>query len=76
MDGLSGLQVLSELKWMKLPWPVIVMSGEAGGELVTRALASGAHAVLAKPFDEPLLERTLAKAFLALAPTAAARQLE
>lgn len=66
MDGLSGLQVLVELKWMNLAWPVIVVSGELTNPVVAMAKAEGALALVAKPFDDLQLQRTLAEAFLTL----------
>lgn len=66
MDGLSGLQVLHELKWMSVTWPVIVISGHFGSTLGAVAMAAGARAVLAKPFDDLELEGILAAAFQSL----------
>lgn len=66
MGGLSGLQVLRELRWMNLAWPVIVMSGELSNPLAAAAKAAGAHALLAKPFEESDLHQTLANAFHAI----------
>jgi diguanylate cyclase (GGDEF)-like protein/PAS domain S-box-containing protein len=62
MGGLSGLQVLRELKWMSLAWPVVAVSGKLDSSLAGTAKAAGAFALVAKPFDESELLRTIADA--------------
>jgi diguanylate cyclase (GGDEF)-like protein len=71
MGGLNGLQVLRELRWMKLSWPVIVISGEPSDSLAQSARAAGALALLGKPYDEFRLPTLLAGAFLELDEAAA-----
>lgn len=68
MAGLSGFQVLSELKWMNLAWPVIVITGDLSSSLGADAMAAGAHALVAKPFDEVELQGILARALQDSAP--------
>lgn len=65
MTGLSGLQVLSELQWSGLNWPVIGMSGE-GGRAAENALTLGACAFLAKPFLEEEVVAALERGFARL----------
>ena len=66
MNGLTGLQVLSELKWAELDWPVVVMSGEIGSSAATAAMELGAFAFLSKPFDEERTSEVLNSAFASL----------
>ncbi|HYI38906.1 MAG TPA: EAL domain-containing protein [Allosphingosinicella sp.] len=68
MAGLSGFQVLRELKWMNLAWPVIVITGDLSGSTGASAMAAGAYALVAKPFDEVELQGILARALQALIP--------
>jgi two-component system response regulator FixJ len=66
MVGLSGLQVLRELMWMNLVWPVIIISGDLSSPLAAGAMATGAYALMGKPFEENDLQQILASAFEAL----------
>jgi CheY-like chemotaxis protein len=56
MPGLSGPQVLEALRGSGSKIPVIAMSGLVAGP------TEGFYAFLGKPFDHPLLLRTLASA--------------
>jgi CheY-like chemotaxis protein len=62
MPMLSGLALVKALHSVRAGLPVIVMSGYLGDELVTRALAAGAMAVLGKPLAEADLTAALAQA--------------
>lgn len=65
MSGLTGLQVLSELRWSGIGWPAIAMSGE-GGASVEDALALGASAFLTKPFREEEVVEAFKRGFAML----------
>ncbi len=67
MNGLTGLQVLTELNWAGLGWPAIVMTGELGPEAAECALGQGAFGFLAKPFEQDQVQRLFEDAFLKLA---------
>jgi CheY-like chemotaxis protein len=55
--------------------PIIVMSGYLGDDLINRALAAGATAVLGKPLAEADLTEALAQALgRSVAPRAARRR--
>lgn len=68
MPGMSGLQVLAELRSRvdTVDLPVIVLTGRSDAEAAVQALAAGADDHVAKPFDFDVLharlERTLARA--------------
>jgi len=68
MPGMSGLQVLAELRSRPdtVDLPVIVLTGRSDAEAAVQALAAGADDHVAKPFDFDVLhariERTLARA--------------
>ncbi len=59
MPGLSGIDVLQELRKFNPKIPIILMSGHAIGEEVQEALDLGASAFLSKPFTPAEFERTL-----------------
>jgi FixJ family two-component response regulator len=62
MPGIGGLGLQSELRERGVGWPVIVITGYADPATESRALAAGAHAFLAKPFDDALLIDVVAHA--------------
>lgn len=66
MDGLTGLQVLTELNFARMLWPVIVMSGEIGSEAAETAMGRGAFGFLAKPFEQSKVLSLFEQAFVAL----------
>lgn len=51
MPEMDGLQLLAEVRRRRLPFDRIAMSAHLDRDLGARALAAGAAAVLAKPFD-------------------------
>jgi two-component system, LuxR family, response regulator FixJ len=61
MPGLTGLEVLSELRWMEIEWPVIMMTGH--GNVAVKAMGHGAFDCLEKPFEEDMLMQILDRAF-------------
>jgi two-component system response regulator FixJ len=70
MGGLNGLQVLSELRWMELEWPVVVMTGHGDVSVGAKAIALGAIDFLEKPFGEEVLIEVLGRAFALLGASA------
>jgi PAS domain S-box-containing protein len=75
MPTLSGLAMVKALRGVRAGVPIIVMSGYLGDDLVTRALAAGATAVLGKPLNEAELTAALAQALgRSAAPRAARRR--
>jgi len=52
MEGMSGLDVQSQLRDLSPTTRVIIMSGRETPAMRTQALANGAVAFLAKPFDD------------------------
>jgi two-component system, NtrC family, response regulator HydG len=73
MPGLNGVESFLEIKKDK-PWArVIMMSGFADDELISKALDNGALGLLRKPFDvEELLAKLTEAARLCAPPLAAA----
>jgi two-component system response regulator FixJ len=67
MGGLNGLQVLSELCWLELKWPVVLMTGHGDVSVGVKAMALGAIDFLEKPFSEEIMVEVLDRAFLKLA---------
>ena len=61
MPGLSGLEVLAHVKQRHAQVPVILMSAFATDSLRESARASGAAAVLAKPFTTLELRELVAR---------------
>ena len=68
MPGLTGISLARAIRAMRADIPIILVSGYLGGDLVARAHAAGAAAVLAKPLVPDELAVALAGA---LAPLAA-----
>jgi two-component system response regulator FixJ len=61
MPGLTGFDVLSELRWMEVEWPVVMMTGHAN--VAMKAMSHGAFEFLEKPFEEEMLIQILDQAF-------------
>ena len=58
MPGLTGLELATELKHRRIPWPVLIMYGHSDEELVAEAMRRGCLGYLEKPFEpEQLLRR-------------------
>lgn len=55
MSGLTGFDVVKQVGGMQKPVPIIVLSGETRPEIAEKALAAGAKAFIAKPFDAEAL---------------------
>lgn len=62
MPGLSGLQVLEQLRSCRPPLPAIVITGHDEPENQVRCLALGAFAYIRKPLDDELLLQTIERA--------------
>src|SRR6516162_3267937 len=61
MPGMSGLELLAELRRTRPELPVVLVSGYGGPDLNASATAAGAHAVLAKPLGAADLAQCLAQ---------------
>ena len=62
MPGISGIQLLKQLKGMASPIPVIVITGHGDVPLAVEAMKYGAADFLEKPFDDELLLATVRSA--------------
>ncbi len=61
MEGMSGLELLAELR-MCDPWmTIIMMTGYASIEMAVEAIKTGAYDFISKPFDNDTLIRTVLK---------------
>ncbi len=59
MPGLSGLDVLRQLRTLGLRIPVIIISGNARSDLLDLCLQAGAAAYLPKPIERAKLDTTI-----------------
>lgn len=55
MPGLTGLELVAELKNLGIAYPVIVLTGHADVAMAVEAMKAGVVDFLEKPFDEPAL---------------------
>lgn len=62
MPGLSGLELMQQLRRQGCPTPVILMTARTEPGIRERALAEGAVCVLAKPFEAQQLIHCLERA--------------
>jgi two-component system response regulator FixJ len=63
MPGLTGLEVLRELRWMEIEWPVVMMTGHGNVGVAMTAMGQGSFDFLEKPFEEEILMQILDRAF-------------
>ena len=68
MPGMSGLELLAELRRMRPELPAVLVSGYGGPDLNAAAAAAGADAVLMKPLGAADLAHSLAKVLGARGP--------
>jgi two-component system response regulator FixJ len=59
MPGMSGLDVLEEVRVAATKLPVILMTGRYDADFARRSLDAGASAFLGKPFEEDELLRAI-----------------
>jgi two-component system, LuxR family, response regulator FixJ len=59
MPGLTGLQLQAYLARLRLPLPLILITGLGDTEMAVAAVKAGAHDVLEKPFEERRLLQTI-----------------
>ena len=59
MPGMSGLDVLEEVRVAATKLPVILMTGRYDADFARRSLDAGASAFLRKPFEEDELLRAI-----------------
>jgi two-component system, LuxR family, response regulator FixJ len=62
LDGMSGLDLLTQLSERGLAWPAILMSGSHDETAETEAMCLGARAFLSKPFEPQALLDAIAAA--------------
>jgi FixJ family two-component response regulator len=62
MAGMSGLELLEELRARKSTLPVVVITGFADVQMAVRAMQAGAVTFLEKPCQEPELWRAIQQA--------------
>lgn len=63
LPGLSGLELLEELKQQKIHLPVIIITGYGDIQMAVRAMKVGAKDFILKPFNEQCLLETVQKLF-------------
>ena len=62
MPGMSGLEVLEEVRVAASKLPVVLMTGRYESEFEERALSAGASALLRKPFSDAVLFAAITEA--------------
>ena len=62
MPGLSGCELIQELRNREVKCPAILIAATVSNALLTRAKRCGARCVLAKPLEDDILLREIATA--------------
>jgi len=62
MPGMSGIEVLDEVRVAASKLPVVLMTGRYESDFAQRALAAGASAFLRKPFSDEELSAAITEA--------------
>jgi two-component system response regulator FixJ len=62
MPGMSGLELLRELKARDAPVPLILITGHGDIAMAVQAIKQGAFEFIEKPFDDERLTETIAQA--------------
>lgn len=62
MPGMTGLEVLEEVRVAASKLPVVLMTGRYESEFEERALSAGASALLRKPFSDAVLFAAITEA--------------
>jgi len=63
MPGISGLDVLRQIKQQTPNQPVIIVTADIQKQTIANALAAGAFAVIAKKIDPNLVQTVLSRLF-------------
>lgn len=63
MPGMSGLEILEQLKAVAVPSEVIIITGHATVETAVEAMKQGAHDYISKPFSPAQLKMAVQRAW-------------
>ena len=63
MPNMDGLELISQLRALKVGLPIILITGRASGDLRRRAVKLGVHRVLEKPLSDGALVEGLQSIF-------------
>ena len=66
MPGISGVELLEELRARECRWPAVMISGHGEIGLAVKTIKLGATDFLEKPFSDERLQEALCEAFVAL----------
>ena len=64
MNGISGLELQTELAAQGIKWPIVFISGHSNVEIAVQAMLAGAIDFLEKPFSNKDLLESIRNAFL------------
>jgi len=64
MNGISGLELQTELAAQGIKWPIVFISGHGNVEIAVQAMLAGAIDFLEKPFSNKGLLESIRNAFL------------
>jgi len=63
MNGMSGLELQTELRAQGIEWPIVFISGDSNVDISVRAMKAGAIDFLEKPFSNNDLLESIRDAF-------------